>query len=61
MNAMNFTLVFFGGVSVRYRKNHQSIESARAEAKRVLAKIANAAAHPAIIRGDGLPADGIRG
>jgi hypothetical protein len=26
-----------------------------------LARIANAAAHPAIIRGDGLPADGIRG
>jgi hypothetical protein len=61
MNVTNFTLVFFGGVSVRYRKNHRSIESAKAEAKRVLSKMANAAAHPAIIRGDGLPVDGIRG
>jgi hypothetical protein len=58
---MKFELVFFGGVSVKYRRKHNSIESARTEAKRVLALIANAAVHPAIIYGAGLPEDGIRG
>jgi hypothetical protein len=42
-------------------RSNNSIESARTEAKRVLALIANAAVHPAIIYGAGLPEDGIRG
>lgn len=56
---MKFELVFFGGVSVKYKRNHATLEAARAEAKRVQRKI-NVAAHPAIVRGPGLGADGVR-
>jgi len=56
---MKFELVFFGGVSVRYKRTHATLESAKAEAKRVQRKI-NAAAHPAIVRGPGLGVDGVR-
>jgi hypothetical protein len=58
-NAMKFELVFFGGVSVKYKRNHATLEAAQAEAKRVQRKI-NAAAHPAIVRGPGLGADGVQ-
>ena len=56
---MKFELVFFGGVSVKYKRNHATLEAAQAEAKRVQRKI-KAAAHPAIVRGPGLGADGVR-
>lgn len=44
-----YELTFWGGVSVKYRRNHKSIEAARSEAARVLAKLPNRAAHHAII------------
>jgi len=57
---MKFELVFFGGVSIKYKRKHDTVESAKAEAKRVLNCIVNAAAHPPIIYGVGLPESGIR-
>jgi hypothetical protein len=56
---MKFELVFFGGVSVKYKRTHATLEAAQVEAKRVQRKI-NAAAHPAIVRGPGLGADGVQ-
>lgn len=44
-----FELTFWGTVSVRHRRNHATLEAARAEATRVLNKMSNRRAHPAVI------------
>jgi hypothetical protein len=54
-----FELTFWGGTSVRYRRNHKTYEQARDEAHRVLADMDSRGAHPAIINGPGLGPDGI--
>jgi hypothetical protein len=56
---MTYELTFRGGVSLRYRRNHKTLEQAKAEAHRVLGKLSNRAAHPAIIYGPGLGASGV--
>ena len=48
-----FELSFWGLVSVKYRPRHKTIEAAKAEAERVLAKLPNRGAHPAVIYQDG--------
>jgi len=48
-----FELTFWGGVPVKYRRTHKTVDAAKAEAERVLAKIENRAAHPAVIYQDG--------
>lgn len=55
----NFELTFWGGVTVRYRRNHKTLESAIETAQRVLGGLDNRAAHPAIIYGPGCGKDGI--
>lgn len=45
-----FELTFWGGISIRYRRWHDTYESAEKVALAVLAKI-DRAAHPAIIYG----------
>jgi hypothetical protein len=54
-----FELTFWGGVDVRYRRNHKTVEQAKAEALKVLGKINNRNAHPAIIYGPELGKDGL--
>ncbi len=54
----NFELTFFGGTRLRYRRVHSTFEAAEAEAYRVLARMDNRAAHPAIIFGHGCGRDG---
>jgi hypothetical protein len=56
--SQKFELSFWGGVSARYRRWHATYESATEEAYRVLAKIGNRGAHPAIIDGPGCGKDG---
>ena len=53
-----FELVFFGGCGIRYRRWHATYEAAVETAHRVLGKIADAAAHSAIIYGPGCGRDG---
>ena len=48
-----FELTFWGGVGATYRRTHLTLDSAKAEAGRVLADISNRAAHPAVIYEDG--------
>jgi hypothetical protein len=48
-----FELTFWGGTTVDNRRTHLTLDSARIEAERVLAKISNRAAHPAVIYEDG--------
>jgi len=48
-----FELAFWGGVGLRYRRTHLTFKSAEAEALRVLAKLPNRNAHPAVIYQDG--------
>ena len=55
---MMFELVFAGGPNFRYRRLHKTYEAAEAEAVRILAKMPNRAAHPAIIYGPGCGRDG---
>lgn len=47
-----FELTFFGGTDVRYRRRHKTLEAAQAEAEKVLAKMEQRAAHPAVIYHD---------
>ena len=44
-----FELTFWGGVTVKYRRNHKTVDAAKAEALKVLSLIQNRAAHPAVI------------
>jgi 4-hydroxy-3-methylbut-2-en-1-yl diphosphate synthase IspG/GcpE len=53
-----FELVFAGGVGASYRRSHATYEAAEAEALRLLARMKNRAAHPAIIYGPGCGRDG---
>lgn len=53
-----FELTFWGGTSIRYRRDHRTIHTATREALRVLLTIRDRAAHPAIIYGPGLGRDG---
>ncbi len=53
-----FELVFWGGTKLRYRHTHVNYEAAETEARRVLARMCNRAAHPAIIYGIGCGRDG---
>lgn len=53
-----FELVFAGGPNFRYSRLHDTYEAAEAEAARILAKMPNRAAHPAIIYGPGCGRDG---
>lgn len=46
-----YELTFWGGTSIRYKRWHADLESARTEAKRVYGKMTNRAAHPAVIYG----------
>jgi hypothetical protein len=46
-----YELTFWGGVNVKHKRNHPTLEAATAEAKKVLAKLDNRAAHPAVIYG----------
>jgi hypothetical protein len=46
-----YELTFWGGVKAKYKRNHPTLEAATAEAKKVLAKLSNRAAHPAVIYG----------
>lgn len=61
-----FELVFWGGAMnrdnrpVRYRRNHETLESAKAEAEKVRGKGVGAP-HSAIIYGPGCGKDGIPG
>ena len=57
-----FELTFWGGVNVKYRRNHKNVEAAKTEAQRVLAKLPNRNAHPAVIYKDGenLPVAAVR-
>lgn len=60
--AQKFELVFWGAAMVkfpRYKRNHKTVESAEQTARTVLAKLDNAAAHPAIIYGPGCGRDGM--
>jgi hypothetical protein len=60
-NMTTFELVFWGGAInklPRHKRNHDTIDSAEAEARRILAKIGNRPAHPAIIYGPGCGKDG---
>lgn len=56
--AYAFELTFWGGVEFRYRRHHPTYEAAKEEAWRILRKLDNVAAHPAIIYGPGLGKDG---
>lgn len=47
-----FELTFWGGVNVQYRRNHKTLDAAKAEALKVLNKIENRAAHTAVIYDD---------
>jgi len=53
-----FELVFAGGTNLQYRRKHVNYAAAKIEALRVLAKMCNRAAHPAIIYGIGCGRDG---
>ena len=54
-----FELTFWGGsAGEKYRRNHKTFDSAKAEAHRVLAEMSNRGAHPAIIYGPGVGKDG---
>lgn len=44
-----FQLAFWGGTTIRYKRNHADLESAEAEARKVLNKMSNRGAHPAVI------------
>jgi hypothetical protein len=55
----DFELTFWGGVSVKYKRFHQTLESAQDAAAAVLDRLDNRAAHPAIIYGPGLGKDGL--
>lgn len=46
---MKYELSFWGYVDRKYKINHDTIESAEAEARRVLATLPNRRAHPAVI------------
>lgn len=48
-----FELTFWGGTSIDYRRYHLTLGSARDEAQRVLKKLRDRAAHPAVIYEDG--------
>jgi hypothetical protein len=48
-----YELTFWGGVSVKHKKAHPTLEAATTEAKKVLAQISNRNAHPAVIYGPG--------
>lgn len=54
-----FELTFWGGISMRYKRFHQTLEAAQDTAGDVLSKLDNRAAHPAIIYGPGLGKDGL--
>jgi hypothetical protein len=54
-----FELTFWGGVSRRYRRWHESYEAAATEAYKILMSLDNRAAHPAIIYGPGCGRDGL--
>jgi hypothetical protein len=54
-----FELCFWGQVPVRYRRRHASFEEAVEAAERVLARLDNRAAHPAIVYGPGCGRDGV--
>lgn len=47
-----FELTFFGGTDIRYRRRHKTIDAAREEALKVLGKMNNRGAHPAVIYHD---------
>ena len=53
-----FELVFAGGTNLQYRRKHVTYDAVKIEALRVLAKMCNRAAHPAIIYGIGCGRDG---
>jgi len=60
--ARPFTLTFVGGAMVklpRHTREHATYEAASDEAGRVLGKMDNRAAHPAIIYGPGCGRDGM--
>lgn len=57
--AKKYELTFWGGISKRYRRWHDSQESAEECARAILAKMDSRAAHPAIIYGPGCGKDGI--
>jgi hypothetical protein len=59
MTDTKFELTFWGGVSKRYTRNHETYDAAKDEAVRVLLKLDNRAAHPAIIYGPGCGKDGV--
>lgn len=58
-----FELVFAGSASVpkfpRYKRFHQTVESAEEAAHHILSDLDNRAAHPAIIYGPGCGRDGM--
>lgn len=59
--ARPYTLTFVGGALAkmpRHIREHATYEAGSDEAGRVLAKLENRAAHPAIIDGPGCGADG---
>lgn len=47
-----YELTFWSGVKCKYKRMHDTIESAEKEAKRILAKLPNRGAHPAVIYDD---------
>ncbi len=47
-----FELTFWGGTDIRYRRRHKTLDAAQAEAEKVLAKMDQRAAHPAVIYHD---------
>lgn len=58
-NKRPFELSFWGGPeNIKYRDCHKTYDDARNEAFRVLAKMSNRNAHPAIIYGPGMGKDG---
>jgi hypothetical protein len=46
-----YELTFWGSVTVKHKRNHPTLEAATTEAKKVLAKVSNRTAHPAVIYG----------
>ena len=46
---MTYELTFWSGVKCKFKRIHDTIEAAEAEAKRILAKLPNRGAHPAVI------------
>jgi len=49
---MTYELTFWGGIKCKYKRVHETLASAEAEAKRILEKLPNRAAHPAVIYDD---------